>query len=45
MTTADDLLSMKPDKEMRAKDFGVPSDMKIPAFSKRTEYVPEVDAA
>ncbi|MGE0828839.1 MAG: cobaltochelatase subunit CobS [Hyphomonadaceae bacterium] len=45
MSTADELLSMKPDKEMRAKDFGVPSEMKIPAFSKRTEYVPEVDPA
>jgi len=45
MSTADDLTTMKPDKEMRAKDFGVPSEMKIPAFSKRTEYVPEVDTA
>ncbi|MBL8550018.1 MAG: cobaltochelatase subunit CobS [Hyphomonadaceae bacterium] len=45
MSTADELLSLVPDKEMRAKDFGVPSDMKIPAFSKRTEYVPEVDEA
>ena len=45
MTTSDDLTTMKPDKTMSARDFGVPSDMKIPAFSKRTEYVPEVDEA
>ncbi len=45
MTTADDLLSMKPDKQVSAREFGVDSDMKIPAFSKRTEYVPEVDEA
>ncbi|NWG53641.1 MAG: cobaltochelatase subunit CobS [Hydrogenophilaceae bacterium] len=42
---ADALLTMKPDREMRAKDFGVPSEMKIPAFSQRTEYVPEIDTA
>jgi cobaltochelatase CobS len=45
MTSADDLLSMKPDKQASAREFGVESDMKIPAFSKRTEYVPEVDEA
>ncbi len=45
MSTADDLIDMKPDKEVSAKTFGVASDMKIPAFSKRTEYVPEVDEA
>ncbi|MDX2274466.1 MAG: cobaltochelatase subunit CobS [Hyphomonadaceae bacterium] len=45
MTSADDLLTAKPDREVSAREFGVPSDMKIPAFSKRTEYVPEVDEA
>ncbi|UPT62675.1 MAG: cobaltochelatase subunit CobS [Hyphomonadaceae bacterium JAD_PAG50586_4] len=45
MSTADDLLTMKPDKQVSARDFGVDSDMKIPAFAKRTEYVPEVDEA
>src|SRR5215813_12049900 len=45
MSTADDLLTMKPDKTVSAKEFGVESEMKIPAFSKRTEYVPEVDDA
>src|SRR5687767_3002487 len=45
MTTADDLLTMNPDKQVSARAFGVESDMKVPAFSRRTEYVPEVDAA
>src|SRR5262245_43831224 len=45
MSTADDLLTLKPDKTVSAKEFGVESDMKIPAFSKRSEYVPEVDDA
>src|SRR5574338_1010369 len=45
MTTADDLLTAKPDKQLSARDFGVESDMKIPAFSKKTEYVPDIDEA
>ncbi len=45
MTTADDLLTAKPDKQVSARDFGVDSDMKVPAFSKRTEYVPDIDDA
>ncbi|MBC7767849.1 MAG: cobaltochelatase subunit CobS [Phycisphaerales bacterium] len=45
MTTADDLLAMKPDKQVSARTFGVENDMKIPAFSKRTEYVPDIDDA
>jgi cobaltochelatase CobS len=45
MSAADELMSMKPDREASARDFGVDSDMKIPAFSVRTEYVPEIDAA
>ncbi|MBU6372260.1 MAG: cobaltochelatase subunit CobS [Alphaproteobacteria bacterium] len=45
MTAADDLLAMKPDTELNARDFGVPVDMKIPAFKTRTEYVPEPDEA
>jgi cobaltochelatase CobS len=45
MTSADDLLSMKPDKQVSAREFGVDSDMKVPAFAKRTEYVPEADSA
>jgi cobaltochelatase CobS len=45
MTAADDLISMTPDKTISAKEFGVDVDMKIPKFSRRTEYVPEVDEA
>jgi cobaltochelatase CobS len=45
MTAADDLISMKPDKTISAKEFGVDVDMKIPKFSHRTEYVPDVDEA
>ena len=45
MSTADDLLTITPDRQVSARHFGVDSDMKIPAFAKRTEYVPEVDDA
>ncbi len=45
MTTADDLIAFAPDKTVSAREFGVESDMKIPKFSKRTEYVPEIDDA
>ena len=41
--TADDLLSMKPDRQVSAREFGVDSDMKIPGFKSKTEYVPDVD--
>ena len=43
MSSADDLLGMQPDTEVSARFFGVPNDMKVPAFSRRTEYVPESD--
>ncbi len=45
MTASDDLLAMKPDSHVSARTFGVESDMKVPAFAKRTEYVPEIDEA
>ena len=45
MTTADDLLLMKPDRQVSAREFGVDSDMKIPGFKTKTEYVPDVDEA
>ena len=45
MTTADDLMNATPDKTASARALGDASDMKIPAFSKRTEYVPEIDPA
>src|SRR5215204_5033667 len=43
MNSSEDLLTMRPDTEVSARDFGVPSDMQVPAFSKRSEYVPERD--
>jgi cobaltochelatase CobS len=45
MTSSDDLLAARPDTELSARDFGIDSDMKVPAFSKRSEYVPESDAS
>jgi len=43
---ADALLSLTPDKKITAKKaFGVDFDMELPAFSERTEYVPEIDPA
>ncbi len=45
MTTADDLLTLKPDRQVSAREFGVDSDMKIPSFKTRSEYVPDVDEA
>jgi len=37
---------MEPDTTVNARDvFGVDFDMELPAFSKRSEYVPEVDEA
>ena len=41
--TADDLLSSRPDTQLSARAFGVASDMSVPAFKARSEYVPEVD--
>ncbi len=43
MSIADELLEMQPDIELSARSFGVPSDMRVPAFSRRSEYVPDVD--
>ncbi|MGE3865465.1 MAG: cobaltochelatase subunit CobS [Hyphomonadaceae bacterium] len=45
MSTADDLIQLVPDKTISAREFGVASDMQIPAFSKGNEYVPELDDA
>ncbi|MCE3285426.1 MAG: cobalamin biosynthesis protein CobS, partial [Steroidobacteraceae bacterium] len=41
----DDLLPLRPDTEIPARAFGVPNDMRVPAFSERSEYVPERDDA
>ena len=43
MNASDDLTALRPDTEISARTFGVPSDMMIPAFSQRSEYVPERD--
>jgi cobaltochelatase CobS len=45
MSVEDILLDLKPDKQVSAREFGVDSDMKVPAFSKRTEYAPDLDEA
>ncbi len=35
-----------PDRQVSARElFGVPTDMKVPAFSQRGEHVPEIDEA
>jgi len=45
MSTADDLLHLAPDRTVSARAFGIANDMQVPAFSARTEYVPEIDEA
>ena len=45
MTTADDLLVATPDTRISAREFGVASDMPVPAFSRVSEYVPRRDEA
>jgi cobaltochelatase CobS len=46
MTASDDLLTLTPDKQVDAKKvFGVAANFTVPAFSKKTEYVPDTDAA
>ena len=43
MSTADELPGRAPDTQVSARAFGVPSDMLVPAFKARSEYVPEID--
>ena len=43
MTASDDLIALRPDIEIPARDFGVNSDMSVPAFSRHSEYVPDRD--
>ncbi len=43
MNNADDLSNAVPDTELSARSFGIDSDMRVPAFSRRSEYVPESD--
>ena len=45
-TTEDKLITLVPDREVDAREtFGVPFDMKVPAFSERDPHVPDVDPA
>jgi cobaltochelatase CobS len=43
MPDNDLLMTLHPDTEVPARDFGVPHDMNVPAFRTRTEYVPDID--
>jgi cobaltochelatase CobS len=43
MTASDDLAALRPDTEIAARDFGVNSEMMVPAFSQHSEYVPDRD--
>ena len=43
MTTGDDLINLRPDIQVPAREFGVDSDMLVPAFSRHSEYVPDRD--
>ena len=46
MAVADEKFFEKPEKSVNARDlFGVPFDMKVPAFAKANEYVPAIDPA
>ncbi|MBM4233537.1 MAG: cobaltochelatase subunit CobS [Gammaproteobacteria bacterium] len=45
MPDTDSLLPLRPDTEVSARKFSVPRDMMVPAFSQRSEYVPEIDPA
>ena len=39
-------MDMIPDREVDVREaFGIDMDLKVPAFSRRTEYVPEIDTA
>ena len=42
---ADPLLTARPDTTVSAREFGIESDMQVPAFSTRTDYVPALDAS
>ncbi|PXX94659.1 AAA family ATPase [Halomonas sp. LBP4] len=41
-----DLINARPDTRLSARElFGIDSDLQVPAFSERSEYVPEIDEA
>ena len=43
MTASDDLIDLRPDTEIPAREFGVNSEMRAPAFAQHSEYVPDRD--
>ena len=43
MTAADELIPLRPDMEIPAREFGVNSEMMVPAFAQHSEYVPDRD--
>ena len=46
LKSATDIPTGLPDVKLSVrKTFGIDSDMEVPAFSQRSEYVPEVDEA
>jgi cobaltochelatase CobS len=45
MNDADSLQGLRPDTTVCAREFGVPVDMAVPAFTSRSDYVPDVDPA
>ncbi len=45
MSAADDMTTLKPDTTKSAAEFGVEADWKIPAFSKSSQWAPEIDSA
>jgi cobaltochelatase CobS len=45
MTTGDDLIGLRPDIELSVREFGIDSDMRVPAFSQHSEYVPDADSS
>jgi len=43
MNQGEDLINLTPDATTSARAFGIDSDMNVPSFTQRTEYVPEID--
>ncbi len=43
MTGAEELMGLVPDTVVSARVFGIESDLQVPAFSRRGEYVPAID--
>ena len=43
MNQGEDLINLTPDATTSAHAFGIDSDMNVPSFTQRTEYVPDID--